>query len=62
MRIFFLIFFILGTIGLILFSNLFTKENINTWTEVAKNAALQGYPSGLVLDISAESGVTTNTT
>jgi hypothetical protein len=60
MRIFFLIFFILGTIGLLLFSHLFTKENINTWTGVAKNAALQGYPSGLVLDISAASWVVTN--
>ncbi len=61
-RLFFLIFFILGTIGIVIFGHFFTKENLIKWANIAKDIAIQWYPSGLVLDISAESGVVTNST
>ena len=54
--------FLLGIAGIIAFSYFATEKNIDKRTIIGKNLALQTYPSGLVLDISPTSGVTTNTT
>ncbi len=62
MRIVFIMFFVLGTIWCVFFFRFFTPENIIKVTESAKSMALQVYPTGLVLDISAQSGVMTNST
>ena len=45
---------------MILFSQFFTKENIINITDTGNEVAIQLYPSWLVLDISAASWVTTN--
>lgn len=61
-RLFFLISIILGVIGIVFLSKFLTKENIVNVTNTSKDIAIQLYPSWLVLDISAESGVVTNST